>query len=350
MQQRRLGKTGLWVSVIGFGGIPIITAPDDEAERVVKRAFELGVTLYDTARAYGRADLPVSASEDKIGPALRAVRDRVVLCTKTQATDAARSREHLEESLRRLATDYLDVWMFHAVDRMSTWETIRGPGGALETLCRAQEEGKVRYAGISGHRPDLLLQILKQHRFDVVMVPVNIVDRHIYGAEETLLPHCSEHDIGVLAMKPLAGGALKDHARLAIRYCLGQAVSSAVPGMGTLAEVETDVEPGYNPRPLSSDEEEFLWRKGRELGLDFCRQCGYCLPCTVGISIPTVFRLDGCFVRYGQEEWAREQYAGLAPQADTCAQCGDCETRCPYQLPIRDKLRIAHGRLATVLS
>lgn len=348
MQKRRLGRTGLWVSVIGFGGIPIITAPDEEAVRVVRRAFELGVTLYDTARAYERADLPVSSSEDKIGRALRAVRDQVVICSKTQATDAATARAHLEESLRRLGTDYLDVWMLHSVDRLSTWEAITAAGGALEAFCRAREEGKVRFLGISGHRPDLLLEILKQWRFDVVMVPVNIVDRYIYGAEETLLPYCSQADIGVLAMKPLAGGALKEHARLALRYCLGQAISSAVPGMGTVAEVEADVEPGYHPAPLAPEEEEFLWRKGRELGLDFCRQCGYCLPCTVGINIPAVFRLDGYFVRYGQEEWARQQYAVLEPRADSCAECGECETRCPYQLPIRDKLRNAHRRLAGV--
>lgn len=348
MRTRRLGKTGLEVSVIGFGGIPIITAPDEEAEQVVRRAYDLGVTLYDTARAYQRSDPTVSASEDKIGRALAPVRDRVVICTKTQATDAAGTRAHLEESLRRLRSDYVDVWMFHSVDRLSTWETIRGPGGALETMVRAREEGKVRFAGISGHRPDLLLDILRDWRFEVVMVPVNIVDRYIYRAEETLLPYCREHEIGVLAMKPLAGGALREQATLALRYCLGQAVTCAVPGMGTLAEVETDAAVGEDPRPLTPEEEDELWRRGRALGLDFCRQCGYCLPCTAGISIPTVFRLDGCFTRYGQEEWARQQYLALDPQADACAECGECEERCPYRLPIREKLKQAHQRLAGV--
>lgn len=348
MQKRRLGRTGLWISVIGFGGIPIISTPDAEAERLVRRAFELGVTLYDTARAYQRDDLPVSASEDKIGRALRPVRDRVVICTKTRATEAREAGDHLEESLRRLASDYVDVWMLHSVDHLSTWEAVRGPGGALEAFTRAREAGKARYLGISGHRPDLLLRILQEYEFDVVMVPVNIVDRHIYGAEEILLPFCQQRDIGVLAMKPLAGGALREHADLALRYCLGQAVACAIPGMGTLAEVEADVAVGYDPRPLTPEQEEELWRRGRQLGLEFCRQCGYCLPCAVGINIPAVFRLDGYFTRYGQEEWARQQYVTLSPQADACAECGECESRCPYQLPIRQKLKQAHGRLAGV--
>lgn len=350
MQRRTLGRTGLEVSVIGFGGIPIITAPDDEAERVVRRAYDLGVTLFDSARAYQRDDAGVSASEDKIGRALAGVRDRVVICTKTQATDAAGALSHLEESLRRLRTDYVDVWMFHSVDRMATWEAISGPGGALEAMERARREGKVRFAGISGHRPDLLREMLGRYPFEVVMVPVNIVDRYIYRAEEILLPYCRERGIGVLAMKPLAGGALREQAELALRYCLGQDVACAVPGMGTLAEVEADVAVGADPRPLSPEEEEELWRKGRALGLDFCRQCGYCLPCTAGLQIPSIFRLDGAFTRYGQEEWARQQYLELDPRADACLECGDCEERCPYRLPIRDKLKQAHRRLAGLQS
>lgn len=345
MQYRQLGNTGLQVSIIGFGGIPIIERPDEEAIQVVRQAKELGVNLFDTARAYERKGLSVLASEDKIGLALAEERGELILCTKTQAALAEEATEHLQDSLRRLRTDYLDIWMLHSVDKLSKWETICGAGGALEAFVRARKQGTVRYLGISGHRPDVLRTVLEQFPFEVVMVPVNIVDRHVYNVETSLLPYCRQRGIGVLAMKPLAGGMLKEYAPLALRYCLGQDIASALPGMGTVKEVEVDVGAAADPRPLTPGEEEGLWQKVRALGLDFCRGCGYCLPCSVGIDIPTVFRLDGYFQRYGQEEWARQQYAEISPQADKCIECGDCESRCPYTLPIREKLRQTHARL-----
>lgn len=345
MEKRILGRTGLKVTIIGFGGIPIIDKPNEEAIAVVERALDLGINFIDTARAYERKNGPFLSSEEKIGEVMRRRRGEVVLATKTHTRAREGAAADIEKSLANLKTDYVDLLQLHAVDSMEALEQVLSSDGALAAVQTAQRAGKVRFIGITGHRPDVLLEALKTGLFDTVMVPVNIVDRFIYNPEASLLPYAEAHNIGVIVMKPLAGGALKENVPEALRYSMAQKVTTVIPGMGTVHEVEENVAIGQSFQPLAPEEEDRLAKQARALGSDFCRQCGYCKPCSVGIDIPFVFRLEGYFTRYGQKEWAKAQYAEVEIKASECIECGNCEPRCPYSLPIINKLKIAHARL-----
>ncbi|BCV24004.1 aldo/keto reductase [Gelria sp. Kuro-4] len=337
LPERRLGRTGLKVRSLGLGGIPVRDRDWDTALQVVKLALDRGINFIDTARGYGD-------SEAKIGAALAGRRSEVYLASKTPARSAAGARRDLMTSLRELKTDYLDLYQLHGVDEEEDLTRCLAPGGALEALREARREGRVRFIGITGHNPRLLRTALKTGEFDTVMVPVNILDRFIFRAEETLLPLARELDVGVIAMKPLGGGVIKEPP-LALRYTLSQAVDIAIPGMGSAAEVEENVRLAGSFEPLTPAEYEGLVREVKALGREVCRQCGYCLPCPEGIDIREVFRLEGMYDRYERKREAQALYRELKVLPEACVRCGTCERRCPYDLPIRDKLVRAAAKL-----
>lgn len=337
LPERRLGRTGLRVRSLGLGGIPVRDRDWDTALEVVRLALDRGIDFIDTARGYGD-------SEAKIGAAVGARRRQVYLASKTPARDAAGARRDLLTSLRELRTDYLDLYQLHGVDEKEDLERCLAPGGALEALQQAQQAGEVRFIGITGHNPRLLQEALKTGAFDTVMVPVNILDRFIFNAEETLLPLARELDVGVIAMKPLGGGVIKEPP-LALRYTLSQAVDIAIPGMGTVAELEENIQIAGAFQPLTAAEYEGLVREVKALGREVCRQCGYCLPCPEGINIREVFRLEGMYDRYERKREAQALYRELPVLPKACVRCGTCEKRCPYDLPIRDKLVRAAAKL-----
>lgn len=339
LPERRLGRTGLKVRCLGLGGIPVRDRSWEVALEVVRSALDLGINFIDTARGYGD-------SEAKIGAAIAGRRQDVYLASKTPKRDAAGAREDLETSLRELKVDYLDIYQLHGVDEKEDLEKCLAPGGALSALKAAQQAGLVRFIGITGHNPGVLGEALKTGEFDTVMVPVNILDRFIFNAEEALLPLARELDVGVIAMKPLAGGVIKEPP-LALRYTLSQAVDIAIPGMGSVAEVEENVWLAGAFRPLTEAEYESLVREVQALGREVCRQCGYCLPCPQGINIREVFRLEGMYDRYERKREAQALYRKLTVLPDACAGCGECEKRCPYDLPIRDKLQRAAAKLGS---
>ena len=196
MQRRRLGRTKLQVSIIGFGGIPIIALSREEAEKVVRYAFDRGVNYFDTARAYGD-------SEEKIGAALEDIREKVVIATKThQRTKKAAARAGLKQSLRKLRTDRIDVVQLHGIDNEETLKKAMASEGSLSALEAAKAEGKVDHIGITGHNPWLLVKAIKTGKFDMVLAPMNVLDRR---ASEELIPIAKEQDVGVVIMKPLGG-------------------------------------------------------------------------------------------------------------------------------------------------
>lgn len=337
MEKRRLGRTGLKVTQIGFGGIPIDKRPRGQAEQTVQRAIDLGINFFDTARAYG-------TSEEKIGAILARGGFSGYLASKTYQRDRSGALSDIDRSLKNLQVKKIDLYQLHQIDDENTLERILAPRGALAGLKQARQSGKIDWIGITGHRPDVLYQALHTAEFDTVQAPVNIVDHYVFETEKKLLPLARELRVGVIAMKPLAGGMLKDASR-ALRFALAQEVDVVIPGLGSPGEVEQAVAVGKSYRPLSPVEMRRLLTEVQELGTEFCRQCGYCLPCPSGIEIPFIFRLEGYHDRYDAAEWARQQYLSLATKAEKCEQCGECESRCPYQLPIREKLRRVERKL-----
>jgi len=334
MEYRRLGKTNLKVSVIGFGGIPIQRIDIASAVRVVKRAVELGINFFDTARAY-------TDSEERLGVALKEIRDQVIIASKSMARDKKGMAEDIDKSLMTMGVDYIDLYQMHNVKDKEALEQVLGVDGALAALIEAKERGKIRHIGVTGHIKAILLEILKTEEIETVQFPFNPVE--IDGARD-VFDLAGQMDAGIIAMKPVAGGALTN-AKLSLQYIFEHPVSVAIPGMDSLEQVEENAAVGNELKALTDQEREELAQLVEKLGSSFCRRCEYCLPCQQGIDIPSVFLFDGYYTRYDLKEWSAERYRALKVKADSCLECGECEERCPYNLPIRAMLKEAANRL-----
>jgi predicted aldo/keto reductase-like oxidoreductase len=340
LRETVLGRTGLKVKSLGFGGIPIQRISEEEAVRVVRRCYELGINYYDTARGY-------SVSEERIGKALEDVREKVVLATKSGRRTAEELWDELQTSLRNLRTDWIDVYQLHNVSDMETWKKIKGPGGALEALYKARDEGKIRHLGITSHDPAVLAEIVSEDIFETIMIPYNYLT---IKPEEELLPLCKENNVGTVIMKPFGGGAFSN-ANIALKYVLSKDyVDVTIPGMMTIAEVEENKNVATGPHTLSQEELELIETDKVELGDQFCRACNYCQPCPQEIPITFVLRAESQFLkRMGWRPGTEERFAEAIEKAESCIECGDCETRCPYHLPIRQLLPERTASLANLL-
>ena len=240
----------------------------------------------------------------------------------------------IETSLRNLRTDYIDLYQVHNPN-MDQLEQVTGKGGALEALMEAKDAGKIGHIGITAHSTAVFEKALELDWVETVMFPYNIVE----SQGEELIRRCAEKNIGFIAMKPLAGGAIEDSS-LALRYvCSNPDMTVVIPGMAEISELETNIAACENTAPLSEEEQERIENVRGQLGTDFCRRCNYCAPCTVGIDIPSVFLFAGYLQRYNLAEWGKSRYSTLKVKASACIGCGECETRCPYHLPIREKLK-----------
>ncbi len=323
-----LGKTGLAVSRIGFGGIPIQRIEKGEAPALIDALIENSINYIDTARGY-------TVSEEYLGAAIEGRRDKFILATKSMARDKAGMERDIGISLNNLKTDYIDLYQVHNPS-MEQLDAVLAPGGALEALLEAKAAGKIGHIGITAHSVAVFERALDLDWVETIMFPFNIVESQC--AE--LLPRCREKNIGFIAMKPLAGGAIED-AEIAMRYiAVNEFVTVAIPGMYSPEEVGKNAA-AYRSDPLTEDETARIEKVRGELTGNFCRRCNYCAPCTVGISIPNVFLFAGYLERYGLADWAKGRYAALKVKASECIECGACETRCPYGLPIRQMLKKA---------
>ncbi len=329
MEYVTLGKTGLSVSRVGFGGIPIQKNDAESSLALMKALVERGVNYIDTARAYTVSEALIGEAMERLG-----VRDRFILASKSMARTREAMAADIEISLSNLRTDRIELYQVHNAN-VEQLEKVCEPGGALEALMEAKARGKIRHIGFTTHSQAAFERALELDWVESIMFPYNIVETQ----GEELIRRCREKNIGFIAMKPLAGGALED-AALAMRFIVAnEAVSIVIPGMYCEREVEENVEASCNDSELSPEEMEKIAEIRRTLGTNFCRRCNYCAPCTVGISIPSVFLFGGYLERYGLEKWARERYATLSVKASACVDCGACEPRCPYELPIRGMLK-----------
>ncbi len=328
MEKRRLGRTELEVSCIGFGALPIQRCTMDEAGVVLNAALDRGINFVDTARGY-------SDSEEKIGRHISGRRSEYILATKSFARTREAMAQDIDTSLKLLQTEVIDLYQVHNIKKRPELETVLGPGGALEALKEAKQAGKIKHIGITGHDYDLLVEGIQTNEFSTVQAPFNAVE---LKALERLFPLAREMDIGRIVMKPLGGGQIESKVN-ALRFILGNDITVAIPGMDEVDHVRENLSAAEPFLPLSIDEKTALDREVAELGKNFCRRCGYCMPCVQGIEIPLLFIFHLQYERYGMQQVIPQKYAALPAKASDCIECGVCETRCPYDIPIRERMK-----------
>lgn len=327
MEYRVLGKTGLKISSLGFGGIPIQRIDAEGTKKLMHQLKEAGVNYIDTARGY-------TVSEEYLGYGLEGIREHFVLATKSMARTKEAMAADIETSLKNLRTDYIDLYQVHNPNEKDI-ATVTAPGGALEALLEAKAAGKIGHIGITLHAEDLFKQAVNFEWAETIMFPYNLVETQ----GEKLIRACAERNIGFITMKPLAGGAIED-AALALRFIMANpGVSVVIPGMAEEKELKQNIAAVNDTSPLTAEEKAKIMKIRNRLGTQFCRRCNYCAPCSVGIAIPALFILEGYYSRYDLQDWALARYKGTDVKASACIGCGACEDRCPYNLPIRRMLK-----------
>ena len=327
MEYTNLGNTGLKVSRLGFGGIPIQRITQEEATALIHKLPEYGINYIDTARGY-------TVSEEYLGIAMEGIRDKFVLATKSMARTREAMEKDIETSLKNLRTDHIDLYQVHNAPP-AQMKIVTGEGGALEALLEAKAAGKIGHIGITAHEVATFEMALDMDWVETIMFPYNFVE--LQAAD--LIRKCAEKGKGFICMKPLAGGAI-ENAPLAMRFIASNKdITVNIPGMANEDELKQNVAAACDPAPLSEDDLKEVQNIRDTLGNQFCRRCNYCQPCTMGINISFCFTINGYLTRYGLKDWAIGRYKGMAVEPNACIECGMCESRCPYHLPIIEMLK-----------
>ena len=327
MKTIRLGATALEISEIGFGGIPIIPLPREEAVSVVKHCFDLGITFFDTANMY-------PTSEEKLGIALKSDRNKVVIATKTTQRDAKGAADHIDLSLRQLQTDWIDVYQLHNVSNGEALHQVLAPQGAYEAVSKARDAGKIRVIGISSHNIATAMEALKTGLFQTLQFPFNFIES---DPANQLFPLATQNKVGIIGMKPLGGGVL-ERADLCFRFLQQHPYVVPIPGIREKKEADEIVAFYRNPESLSEADLKVIENIRSALGERFCHRCEYCMPCEQGVQIPSVLIFQAAAKRLSRE--GVEGWIGKAMESvEQCIECGECEQKCPYHLPISDLLK-----------
>jgi predicted aldo/keto reductase-like oxidoreductase len=328
MEKIRLGRTDMMITRLGFGGIPIQRLAEADAVKVVSRCLDLGINFFDTANGY-------TTSEERIGRAVKGRRHDVFIATKTFPGTAEIIEKNLELSLKRLDTDYIDLYQFHGVNDPATLEKILDPeNGLYRVFEKAKKAGKIRHIGITSHQMDAARAQVKTGRFETIMFPFNFITSE--PAEE-LLPLCREHDTGFIVMKPMAGGMLSN-AAIAFKYLLEFPDIAVIAGIEKCGEIEEIVRIYRGSHKMTAAQRQEMQQLRDELGTRFCRRCDYCQPCQQGIPISMVMTFPTFVKRLPPDRYLKGFIPEAMAKAAGCTQCGECEARCPYRLPIREML------------
>jgi len=328
MKQVIFGKTGLKVSQIAFGGIPIMRLSKADAIEVVKESLNLGVNFIDTAVGY--AD-----SQDKIGLAIKDIpRKKLVLATKSMANDKKTILAHIDDSLKRLKTDYIDIYQLHNVSTENKFNEVMGKDGAYEGIMEAVKQGKVRFAGFSSHAMSYAKKMILTDKFYSVQVPYNFIDRQ---AEEEVIPLAKKFKMGIIAMKPLGGGLLDD-AKLCFKFLLQDEDLIPDPGIEKLGQMKEIVEIVEKKEILTKADMAEMDKIRNETSGNWCHRCDYCQPCPQNIGISTVL-LVRSFIKRMPAERAAAMLGEQIAKVDSCTGCGGCAKRCPYNLDIPKLLK-----------
>ena len=320
MQKVRLGKTEIEVSKNGFGALPIQRISKKDAVYLLQKAFYNGINYFDTARAY-------SDSEEKMGAAFAYTRDKIIISTKTMAADADGFWKDLEGSLRQLQTDYIDIYQFHnpAFCPRPGDET-----GLYEAALKAKEQGKIRHIGITNHRIAVAQEAIGSGLYETMQFPFSYLSA---GPDLDIVEACREADMGFIAMKGLAGGLIHN-ASCAYAYMAQSQFSHVAPIWGIQRESELDEFLSYQECPPALTEERLqeIESDREQLSGDFCRGCGYCMPCPAGIEINNCARMSLMLRRAPKNAWLSEEWQVKMKKIEDCIHCGNCMKKCPYGL------------------
>lgn len=318
MEKVILGRTGICVQKNGFGALPVQRVSLNEAKIILRKAYENGIQFFDSARAY-------SDSEEKIGLALSDVRENIFISTKTMATTVQAFWEDLEISLKMLKTDYIDIYQFHN----PSFCPKPGDGtGLYEAMLEAKSQGKIHYIGLTNHGWKVAKEAIESDLYDTLQFPFSYLASE---KEEELVRLCEEHNVGFICMKALSGGLI---TRSDIAYAYLLQYKNALPIWGIQKESELDEFISYQKQApvLTKDIEEIIQHDRKELAGQFCRGCGYCMPCPQGIIINQCARMSLMLRRAPAENWLLEKWQAEMNKIKDCIHCGKCMTHCPYGL------------------
>ncbi len=336
MSKVTLGSTGITVEKNALGCLPIQRVTKQEAVYLLRKAFDGGIRFFDTARMY-------SDSEEKVGEAFRGIREQVYIATKSHAKTGEEMKAHLARSLADLDTDYVDIYQFHNA------QTCIRPGdgtGLYEAALEAKEQGKIRHIGITTHRFEVALEAIESGLYETLQFPL------CYLANEkdmAVVQACKQAGMGFIAMKGLSGGLLTNSAAA---YAWLDQYDHVLPIWGVQREHELDEFLSYiqNPPAMTQEISALIERDRAQLQGEFCRGCGYCMPCPVGIEINNCARMSLMIRRAPTAAWTDKTGQERMKKIEDCLNCGACKAKCPYGLDTPRLLRENYRDFMEVLA
>lgn len=325
MEKVRLGRTNIVVNRNGFGALPIQRVNKEEAKVILKKAYANGINFFDSARAY-------SDSEEKIGLSLSDVRKDIYIATKTMATTVEDFWRDLNTSLELLKTDYIDIYQFH---NPSFCPKPNDGTGLYEAMLEAKEQGKIKHIGITNHRLHVAKEAVESGLYDTLQFPFSYLAS---DKEEELVRLCKEKDVGFICMKALSGGLI---TRSDVAYAYLAQFDNTLPIWGIQKEKELDEFISYNDNPpvLNDEIKAIIEHDRQELAGEFCRGCGYCMPCPMGIEINQCARMSLMLRRSPSANWLSPHWQEEMKKIETCINCGKCKAHCPYDLNTPELLK-----------
>jgi predicted aldo/keto reductase-like oxidoreductase len=343
MKRIVLGKTGLEVNRLGFGGIPIQKVGEKQAVETVLHALEKGVDFIDTARGY-------TTSEEWIGKALKQTERKVVVATKSHDRTADGIRADIDKSLKAMQRDKIELYQAHFVKNQDEYEKVISPKGALEGLRKARDEGLIDHIGVSSHSLDLHERIIGDGLFETIMVCYSFLES---AAEQKIIPMAIEKGIGVIAMKPFSGGFIENPG-LALKYVLSRPGIVTIPGVEEKKRFDENWDIFQGTHELDETERAEIREIRENSKQSFCRRCDYCLPCTADIPIQIMIGIRTAIKRTGMDCLEKGIFKVAVERAENCTECGECMSRCPYDLPIpeliKENLQWIHDQREAALS
>ena len=325
MEKVRLGRTNIVVNRNGSGALPVQRVNKEEAKVILKKAYANGINFFDSARAY-------SDSEEKIGLSLSDVRKDIYIATKTMATTVEDFWRDLNTSLELLKTDYIDIYQFH---NPSFCPKPNDGTGLYEAMLEAKEQGKIKHIGITNHRLHVAKEAVESGLYDTLQFPFSYLAS---DKEEELVRLCKEKDVGFICMKALSGGLI---TRSDVAYAYLAQFDNTLPIWGIQKEKELDEFISYNDNPpvLNDEIKAIIEHDRKELAGEFCRGCGYCMPCPMGIEINQCARMSLMLRRSPSANWLSPHWQEEMKKIETCINCGKCKAHCPYDLNTTEVLK-----------